>query len=61
MNMITFTARSRERIIALHSNIADALDAQDSASIELSLTELSNYTKTLADNVIAAKQKSNQK
>ena len=61
MNMITFTARSRERIIALHSDIADALDAQDSASIELSLAELSNYTKTLADNVIAAKQKSNQK
>lgn len=61
MNMITFTARSRERIIALHTDITDALEAHDSASIELSLIELSSYTKTLGDDVIAAKKSAKQK
>src|SRR6056297_2034863 len=32
MNMITFSARSRETIIALHSAIADAIAAQDAAA-----------------------------
>jgi len=60
MNMITFTARSRERIIELHTDITDALEAHDSASIEKSLINLSTYTKTLGDDVIAAKQKASQ-
>ena len=60
MNMITFTARSRERIIELHTDITDALVAHDSASIEKSLIDLSTYTKTLGDDVIAAKQKASQ-
>ena len=29
MNMITFTARNREKIVAFHTAIADALDAKD--------------------------------
>jgi GntR family transcriptional repressor for pyruvate dehydrogenase complex len=33
MNMITFTARSREAIIALHARIADAAEARDGARV----------------------------
>ena len=60
MNMITFNARSRQRIVELHTDITDALEAHDSASIEKSLIDLSTYTKTLGDDVIAAKQKASQ-
>lgn len=47
MNMITFTARSRERIIALHTLVADALEARDPAATEAALSELEAETKTL--------------
>lgn len=47
MNMITFTARSRERIIALHTTIADALDAHDQNATEMALTDLETETKAL--------------
>jgi GntR family transcriptional repressor for pyruvate dehydrogenase complex len=33
MNMITFTARSREEIVALHARIADAAEARDGARV----------------------------
>ncbi len=57
MNMITFTARNREKIISLHTDIADALEQRDQQQIEHALLALSDYTKNLADNVFAAKQK----
>jgi hypothetical protein len=57
MNMITFTARNREKIISLHTDIADALEQRNQQQIEHALLALSDYTKNLADNVFAAKQK----
>jgi DNA-binding FadR family transcriptional regulator len=51
MNMITFTARSREEIIGLHNRIADALEARDAASVDAALVELENYTRKLAQDV----------
>jgi DNA-binding FadR family transcriptional regulator len=55
MNMITFTARSREAIIALHARIADAAEARDGADIEAALQELEVYTRELARSVFAAR------
>lgn len=55
MNMITFTARSREEIVALHTRIADAIEANDAAAADAALQELTAYTLTLKDNVMAAR------
>jgi len=57
MNMITFTARSREAIIALHTALADAIEAQDAAAATAYLTELERYTRDLAQAVFAARAK----
>ena len=56
MNMITFTARSRETIVSLHTAIADAAEARDADKVEDLLTELEIYTKVLAADVMAARQ-----
>jgi GntR family transcriptional repressor for pyruvate dehydrogenase complex len=53
MNMITFTARSREAIIALHTRIADAAEARDGVQLTIALEELEAYTVTLARSVLA--------
>lgn len=55
MNMITFSARSRERIIALHTAIADALEAQDGAAADQNLAALATYTQELAQSVFATR------
>jgi len=55
MNMITFTARSREAIVALHTAIADAIEAQDGATTDATLIKLEAYTRELADNVVKAR------
>ena len=55
MNMITFTARNREKIIALHTTIADEIENQRPEKVEHALTDLSTYTKTLASDVIKAR------
>lgn len=55
MNMITFTARSREEIIWLHTVIADAIEARDSVTAEQTLIELADYTNQLARNVLEAR------
>ncbi len=47
MNMITFTARSREVIVALHAGLADALEARDGAGVDGRLIELADYTVAL--------------
>ena len=57
MNMITFTARSRERIVALHSAIADAAEAGHGAGIEAHLADLAAYTVTLGRDVMAARER----
>jgi len=56
MNMITFSARSRERIIGFHAAIADAIEAHDSTAAETALAALSSYTIDLANNVRALRQ-----
>src|SRR6056297_1989751 len=56
MNMITFTARSREKIVALHSSIADALEAHDGTAADAHLAALAAYTQDLAADVIAERQ-----
>ena len=53
MNMITFTARSREEIVGLHGRIADAIEARDAVAAEEALTDLEAYTQELARNVMA--------
>jgi len=55
MNMITFTARSREEIIRLHTVIADAIEARDSVTAEQTLIGLADYTNQLARNVLEAR------
>lgn len=57
MNMITFTARSRAKIIALHESIADALEARDASKVSAHLEALEHYTKKLAHNIIAERSK----
>jgi DNA-binding FadR family transcriptional regulator len=55
MNMITFTARDRARIIALHQQIADALEAQDAKETAKGLSALEAETQNLARDVFAAR------
>ena len=57
MNMITFTARSREEIIALHSDIADALEARDAKIVDEALVKLENYARKLAQDVAEQRRK----
>lgn len=56
MNMITFSARSRERIITLHAEIADALDARSATRADAALAALAAYTTELANDVRARRQ-----
>ena len=53
MNMITFTARSREAITGLHARIADAIEAGDGEAACAGLSELEAYTVGLARSVMA--------
>jgi DNA-binding FadR family transcriptional regulator len=56
MKMITFTARSRERIVALHTDLADALEASDAARTDATLLQLEAYTRELAHCVVTARE-----
>lgn len=56
MNMITFSARSREVIIGHHSVIADRIEAHDGAGAVAALEALEAYTQELARTVIAARK-----
>ncbi|UWP97337.1 FadR/GntR family transcriptional regulator [Aliiroseovarius crassostreae] len=47
MNMITYTQRDRDRIIALHTQIADAVETQSGEQAEAILSELADYTAEL--------------
>ena len=55
MNMITFTARSRARIVGLHARIVSALARQDAEEAQAVLSELESYTLTLGRGVMAAR------
>jgi DNA-binding FadR family transcriptional regulator len=55
MNMITFTARDRAQIIALHTDIADAVERQEADATSAALTALEAETQSLARSVFAAR------
>ena len=55
MNMITFTARSREKILSLHTKIADFCDSGDGAGIEETLEALALYTRQLGQQMAQKK------
>jgi len=55
MNMITFTARSREKIVSLHTKIVDFCDAGDGAGIEEILEALALYTRQLGQEMAQKK------
>ncbi|MEL6464609.1 MAG: FCD domain-containing protein [Pseudomonadota bacterium] len=55
MNMITFTARSREEIISLHTEIADAVETQDALTVDAALVKLEAYTRLLAHSVVKSR------
>ncbi len=57
MNMITFTARSREEIIAFHTKIADALEARDAKTVDDALVALETYTRQLVHDVAQRRRK----
>ena len=57
MNIITFTARSRETIVALHEAIADAVEAHDGPLACDRLSALEAETLALARSVFAARGK----
>ncbi|QUJ77704.1 FadR family transcriptional regulator [Sulfitobacter albidus] len=53
MNMITFTARDRARIVDLHTAIADAVEAQDATAVTAGLHALEAETQALAATMFA--------
>jgi DNA-binding FadR family transcriptional regulator len=55
MNMITFTARSREEIVGLHTALATALEGQDATAADTALHRLEAYTLTLGRDVMATR------
>ncbi|KHA52511.1 FadR/GntR family transcriptional regulator [Sulfitobacter geojensis] len=61
MNMITFTARSRVEIVALHTRVADALEARDAKAADTALCDLESYTLHLGHDVMAKRAKSREK
>ena len=56
MNMVTFTARSRATIIALHGRILSALRARNAPEAEAALTDLDSYTRKLGRDIAAKRQ-----
>ena len=51
MNMITFSARDRARIVALHSQIVEAIDQRDGTAASDGLQALETETLNLAQKV----------
>jgi len=56
MNMITFSARNRARIIAIHTRIADAIEARTADQADAALADLLSYTITLAHHITRKRQ-----
>ncbi|MEO0751212.1 MAG: FCD domain-containing protein [Pseudomonadota bacterium] len=52
MNMITFTERSREEIVGLHTAIADAIENKDAAAAVAKLEALAAYTLSLGQDAM---------
>ncbi|WP_424941692.1 FadR/GntR family transcriptional regulator [Aliiroseovarius crassostreae] len=47
MNMITYTQRDRDRIVGLHTRLADMIEGQDGVQVDAILSELADYTVEL--------------
>nr|WP_166417083.1 GntR family transcriptional regulator [Cochlodiniinecator piscidefendens] len=56
MNMITFSARDRARIVELHTCIADAIEQGDGAAADQALSELTIYTSELGRTALAQRK-----
>ncbi|WP_420863458.1 FadR/GntR family transcriptional regulator [Algirhabdus cladophorae] len=56
MNMITFSARSRDRIVTLHTQLTDALEAGNATRADECLIVLSEYTTELANAVFKERE-----
>ena len=56
MNMITYTARSRAEIIAIHTDIVEAAEGHACDDLVRQLERLEAYTKTLAHTVIELRE-----
>ncbi len=56
MNMITFTARDRRRILGLHRELLEAVRARDGAGADAALAALADYTLELGRAVQAARE-----
>jgi len=54
MNMITFTARSRERIVDMHTELTNALEAKDAILVDQTLIKLETYTRDLGHSIATA-------
>ncbi|MEM8773700.1 MAG: FCD domain-containing protein [Pseudomonadota bacterium] len=55
MNMITFTARSREEIVTLHTKLANALESNDADGADAALCDLELYTLSLGQKFMASR------
>ena len=55
MNMITFSARSRSRIVGLHTRILEALETSNAGKADSALSDLADYTVELGSSVLAAR------
>ncbi len=60
MNMITFPARSRAEIVALHTRIADAIESRDGAGASAALEALESATRALAKTMFERRNRSNR-
>ncbi len=61
MNMITFTARDRARIVELHTAITDALEAVDADAVTNALAALELETQALAQSVFMARSNKSER
>ena len=57
MNMITFSARSREKIVGLHDRIVAAIEAGAAADVDAALGDLCQYTMRLARHVMSIRDR----
>ncbi|CRK74730.1 FadR/GntR family transcriptional regulator [Nereida ignava] len=55
MNMITFTARDRDKIIRLHTDLANAIEQENAVEADRVLQTLASETNAMADTVFTAR------
>ncbi|WP_438960802.1 FadR/GntR family transcriptional regulator [Nereida sp.] len=55
MNMITFTARDRDKIIRLHTDLANAIEQENAVEADQVLQTLARETNAMADTVFTAR------